>query len=204
MDAEAFIERHRSDDRAARRVDEMDLAKFWAYLAKPANTVKYKSECPVTEGCRVSVFALQVRWRRQARWRGHQSPRSDFVDGYHSAAGHHPAPPWLDTMVSSAAALLAQQRFPSRARIQPGAAMIEAAVARGATSGPRLLSPGPALRQGKRRAATTSRLPFASATSKSLRISDAFATLVALVGGHAGRWRDIVPVRAGEGGRPVV
>ena len=77
-------------------VDEIDLAKFWAYLAKPANTVKYKSECPVTEGCRVSVFALQVRWRRQARWRGHQSPRSDFVDGYRSAAGHrapHPLVP---------------------------------------------------------------------------------------------------------------
>ena len=44
-------------------VDDMDLARFWAYLAKPANTVRFKSECPRTEGGRVSVFCLQVRWR---------------------------------------------------------------------------------------------------------------------------------------------
>ena len=31
-------------------VDEMDLARFWAYLAKPANTVRFKSECPSSEG----------------------------------------------------------------------------------------------------------------------------------------------------------
>ena len=31
-------------------VDDMDLEKFWQYLAKPANTVIWKSECPRNVG----------------------------------------------------------------------------------------------------------------------------------------------------------
>ena len=48
------------------QVDEMDLESFWKYLAKPANTVIWKSECPRNVGwgqCRVSI-ALRVCWRR--------------------------------------------------------------------------------------------------------------------------------------------
>ena len=31
-------------------VDDMALEKFWQYLAKPANTVVWKSECPCIVG----------------------------------------------------------------------------------------------------------------------------------------------------------